>query len=480
MTRAMAVENRADLLRQLPAVNEVQNHACLSSLRERSHGPLLVKAIRAVIAEERGKILGDDFSGPYKPDFPLLAGRIEDKLVELKRPSLRRVINATGVILHTNLGRSPLAAEAVANIAAVAASYCNLELDLNEGSRGERYAHVEELLCQLTGAESALVVNNNAAAVFLAINGIAAGRQVIVSRGELVEIGGWFRLPEVMEKSGAILVEVGTTNRTYLSDYEGAISSETALLLKVHTSNFRLVGFTEEVEIEELVKLGEKYSLPVMYDLGSGCLIDLDRLGSVKEPAVGPAVKAGTSLVTFSGDKLLGGPQAGVILGLKEYVARAKKNPLNRVLRIDKITLAGLEATLRLYLEADPVSTIPSLRFLTMPLKEIARKSRKLLRLLRKGGGQDISVEIRDQFSQVGGGALVVEELPTKVVAVRSLLVNAVKLAERLRDHQPAILARIQEGQLLIDTRCVEEKDLPVIAHALLQDSSSSVKTESR
>jgi L-seryl-tRNA(Ser) seleniumtransferase len=476
----MAVETRADLLRQLPAVNELLNHSCLVSLREKSHGPLLVKAIRAVIAEEREKILQTDFSGPYTADFSLLAGRVEDKLAELKRPSLRRVINATGVILHTNLGRAPLAAEAVANIAALASSYCNLELNLEEGERGERYVHVEQLLCQLSGAQSALVVNNNAAAVLLAINSLAAGRQVIVSRGELVEIGGWFRLPDVMERSGAILVEVGTTNRTYPSDYQRAITSETALLLKVHTSNFKVVGFTNEVRIDELVGLGEKHSLPVMYDLGSGCLIDPERLGAGEEPAVEAALKAGTSLVTISGDKLLGGPQAGIILGVEKYVALAKSNPLNRALRIDKTTLAGLEATLRLYLEADPITAIPTLRLLTMPLEEIEKKSRRLLRLVNKTGRPDIEAEIRDQFSQVGGGALPLRELPTKVVAVRSRLVSAAKLEERLRNHQPPILARVQEDQLFLDTRCLEEKDLPIIAHALLQDSSSSVKTDSR
>ena len=408
-------------------------------------------------------------SVPVAPEG--LLADVEKEMAQTARPSLRRVINATGVVLHTNLGRAPLAPDVLKHIAEIAGGYSNLEFDLTCGERGSRYEHVEKILCQITGAESALVVNNNAGAVLLTLNSLAEGKEVIVSRGQLVEIGGSFRIPDVMKKSGAHLVEVGTTNRTHLEDYERAINERTALLLKVHTSNFRILGFTAEVSLKDLVALGRAKGLPVLEDLGSGCLLDLSPYGIAKEPTVQEALTAGVDLVTFSGDKLLGGPQAGIILGRKKYLDLIEKNPLSRALRIDKLTLAGLEFTLRVYGQAEPAASIPVLRMLTCPLERLERRAKRLHRQWKGKLDSFCRVKIKEEFSQVGGGALPLQRLPTWVVALRPLSTTAARVEKRLRESNPPVIVRVQEGEILLDLRTVAEREEKELLGILLQAS---------
>jgi L-seryl-tRNA(Ser) seleniumtransferase len=384
------------------------------------------------------------------------------------QPRLRHLINATGVVIHTNLGRSPLHPSALKHMIDIAKNYSNLEYDLDRGERGNRYTHVEGILCRLSGAESALVVNNNAGAVLLVLNTIAEGREVIVSRGELVEIGGAFRIPDVMRRSGASLREVGTTNRTYLSDYQKAIGSQTALLLKVHTSNFRVMGFTSDVSLQELVQLGRQHDLPVMNDLGSGCFVDLSQYGLEKEPTVQEAIKTGVDVVTFSGDKLLGGPQAGIILGRKNLLDLIKINPLTRALRIDKLTLAALESTLLLYLdEKRAMEEIPTLRMLSLDTGNLKRRGRRLLRRLLGRVDKGTQLTLREDVSQVGGGALPLQELPTMVLAVKPLDLSVNELEENLRKGEPPIISRISKDELILDMRTVLDEEIPFLALGL-------------
>jgi len=347
----------------------------------------------------------------------------------------------------------------------VSGTYSNLEYDLDLGERGDRYSHVEGLLCRLSGAESGLVVNNNAAAVLLVLNAMAEGKEVIVSRGELVEIGGAFRIPDVMKRSGALLKEVGTTNRTHLSDYEKAVGSQTALLLKVHTSNFRIMGFTSSVSLQELVQLGKQHDIPVMEDLGSGCLLDLTPYGLEKEPTVPEVIKASVDVVTFSGDKLLGGPQAGIILGKKKFIDPIKVNPLTRALRIDKLTLTALESTLLFYLdEKRAMREIPTLRMLSLDRSKLKGRGRRLLRRLSgvpQGGTEFI---LKEDISQVGGGAYPLQELPTMVVAVKPRNLSVNRLQENLRRGDPPIISRISRDELILDMRTVFDDEIPLLA----------------
>ena len=434
---------------------------------------LVVDSIRRVVGERRQIILkSNDLQAMASTEMPLeqWLAAVEQELSALDRLSLRPVINATGVILHTNLGRAPLAREALENILEIARGYSNLELDLATGDRGSRYAHVEELLCRLSGAESALVVNNNAAAVLLSLNTLAEGKEVIVSRGQLVEIGGSFRIPDVMKKSGARLVEVGTTNRTHLRDYEQAVSEKTSLLLRVHTSNFRIVGFTAEVSLRELVALGRSRDLPVMDDLGSGCLVDLSALGLDPEPTVQEAVRAGADVVTFSGDKLLGGPQAGIIVGQKRYLDPIKRNPLNRALRIDKLTLAGLESTLRLYQQGEhALKRLPALRMLTVATAELERRSKRLCGRLTKALGRQVRVSLKNESSQVGGGALPIQDLPTKVIALAPEKLSAADLEQRLRNSSPPVIVRIKGDEVLLDLRTVAQEEEKTLLRILTE-----------
>jgi L-seryl-tRNA(Ser) seleniumtransferase len=375
------------------------------------------------------------------------------------------VINATGVVIHTNLGRAPLHPSAIEHLIEISKTYSNLEYDLDRGERGSRYAHVEEILCRLSGAESALVVNNNAGAVLLVLNTLAEGKEVIVSRGELVEIGGAFRIPDVMKRSGALLREVGTTNRTHFNDYQKAIGPHTALLLKVHTSNFRVMGFTSEVSLQDLVQLGREHQLPVVDDLGSGCLIDLTRYGLEKEPTVQETIKTGVDAVTISGDKLLGGPQAGIILGKKIFLDLFKINPLTRALRIDKLTLAALESTLLLYLdEKRAMEEIPTLRMLSLDTGRLKRRGKRLLKRLSGMTNKKMTFTLKEDVSQVGGGALPLQELPTVVVAIKPLEVSLNSLEANLRKADPPIISRISKEELILDMRTVSDEEIPLLA----------------
>jgi len=456
-------------LAQIPSVDAMMAELPVKELLEKFPREVVVQGIRRVLSARRSQILeSPDPTKLPEMDKSRLIAELEDLVKSQMEPHLKCLVNATGVILHTNLGRAPLSEPVCQRIVEIASRYSNLELDLNTGERGERYSHVEGLLTKLTGADSALVVNNNAAAVLLVLNTFAQGKEVIVSRGQLIEIGGSFRIPDIMLKSGAILKEVGTTNKTHLRDYREAITPNTAFLLKVHTSNYRILGFTSEVSLEELVQLGKEYQIPVMEDLGSGSLIDLSRYGLEKEPTVPQCIQAGVDVVTFSGDKLLGAPQAGLIVGKAPYIEKLKSNPLTRAIRVDKMTLAGLEAVLQEYLDPEKaIQRIPTLRMLTMPLAELEVRARNLLDLLKKEMVSSFSARILEDSSQVGGGALPLQKLPTKVVAVRPLKFSVQRLEARLRAYHPPILARIQNDELLLDPRTMEEAQVPLVAEAI-------------
>ena len=454
-----------DLLKKIPSMTLLLEQPEFDKLLSRTSRKHLINIIRELLAEKRRGIFSDQ--DPIL-DLPTLWKEIELKLSAKAAYHLRRVINGTGVIIHTNLGRSLLAPQALEQIQTVARNYSNLEFDLESGQRGSRYSHVVDLLMELTGAEAALVVNNNAAAVLLALNTLARGKEVIVSRGQLVEIGGSFRIPEVMTRSGAVLREVGATNKTHLKDYEAAVTDQTAMLLKVHTSNYRIVGFTSEVPLEDLVALGKSHDLPVMEDLGSGSLIDVSLFGLEKEPTVGEVVRAGADVVTFSGDKLLGGPQAGIIVGRKKYIQALRSNPLNRALRIDKLTLAALEATLKLYRnEEQAIRDIPTLAQLAIPLPGLHERAKSLYRLLKKISVPGLTLEIMPTTSQVGGGALPLSYLNSYALAFASDRQSSSEMERRFRSFSPPIIGRIEKEHFLLDVRTLQKEDFPHIARCL-------------
>ncbi len=458
----MSAELRG-ILRQLPSVDRlVRQLEGREATRSLSRTRLTVTA-RAVLERERRRVRAE---GGLPADLETLVERVCAAGRE-GAFSLRPVINATGVVLHTNLGRALLSEAALARLSAVAGAYRNLELDLESKERGSRYAHVDALLRRLTGAEATLVVNNNAAAVLLALESLARGREGIVSRGELIEIGGEFRIPDIMQRSGARLREVGTTNRTHLRDYVQAIGPDTALLLKVHTSNYRVVGFTAGVSSRELSQLGRERGLPVMEDLGSGSLLDLSSHGFPDEPTVPHVVAAGVDLVCFSGDKLLGGPQAGLVVGRRELVQRLQKNPLNRALRIDKLTLAALEATLGAYEAGDALQAIPTLRLLTEPMRTIRSRARRLLAALGPALRSRLTATLFESTSQVGGGALPTVELPTLAVAVGVDAAQTRALDEALRRGVPPVIGRVADDRLLLDCRTVLPDQVRSLAAAL-------------
>jgi L-seryl-tRNA(Ser) seleniumtransferase len=461
------VESKQDILRRLPAVDELLHLEPLADLQKIHPRGLIVNAVRQELENARRAVLTGQREA-LLPERNELVRRIVKRVQEQARSSLRRVINGTGVIVHTNLGRSLLAESAVKLMVEVSRNYSNLEFDLSEGERGSRYSHVEGILKELTKAEAALVVNNNAAAVYLALQTHAQGKEVIVSRGELVEIGGSFRIPDVMARSGAILVEVGTTNKTRLSDYELAITPQTQIILKVHKSNFEILGFTEEVPLAELAALGNRRGIMVMEDLGSGCFVDLSKYGLKHEPTVQETLAAGADLVTFSGDKLLGGPQAGLILGKARYVDPIKKNPLNRAFRIDKLTLAALEATLQLYRrEEEAMEKIPTLAMLNAPLQALKSRARRLAARLHRVSEGRLHLEILPGNSRVGGGALPIQTLPTFMVALACSAMSAAKLEERLRNNDPPIISRIEQEKVLLDVRTIKDDEIPAIERAL-------------
>jgi len=463
------MDRLSQLLRQLPQVDELLRHPRLAEVVAPLPRSLAAGVVRRTLAEIRQRLKAAAPADlPDQLDDEALFRELEQTLEAAARPSLRRVINATGVIIHTNLGRSLLAMECIERLIEAALFYTNLEYDLARGVRGSRQDHLEGLLRELTGAEAALVVNNNAGAVLLALHTLARGKEVVISRGQLVEIGGSFRMPEIMVVSGAILKEVGTTNKTHLHDYEKAITSETAMLLKVHPSNFRILGFTKEVPLPELVELGRRYGLLVVEDLGSGCLLDLSRYGLEKEPTVQETLKAGADLVLFSGDKLLGGPQVGLILGRREVVARLRANPLTRTLRPDKLTLAAMEATLRLYLEeSQAVAAIPTLRMLTRPAADLEREAQALARKLRRRLGDRVQVKVVPSQAQVGGGSLPLAHLPSRALALNVPPLAAHQLEARLRQAQPPVIARVEHDIVLLDLRTLLPEDHGALAAVL-------------
>jgi L-seryl-tRNA(Ser) seleniumtransferase len=451
-------------LRRLPSVDQL-----LRVLGDRAEvagvaRPRLAALVREALQAEREAVRQH---GREPAPLETLAARVVEGVQRTGLFSLRAVINATGVVLHTNLGRALLSRLAIERVAAVAAAYSNLELDLGSKERGSRYSHVEALLRRLTGAEDTLVVNNNAAAVLLALETLARGREVIVSRGELIEIGGEFRIPDIMRRSGALLKEVGTTNRTHLRDYVEAIAPETALLLKVHTSNYRVVGFTAEVGSRELAELGRARGIPVMEDLGSGSLVDLRPWGFPYEPTVPEVVAAGVDLVSFSGDKLLGGPQAGIVVGRQPILARLKRNPLNRALRIDKLTIAALEATLTAYEAGAARESVPTLTLLTEPLGPVLARARRVLRGLAPDVVDRLAAHVVEGRSQVGGGALPTVELPTAGLVLGTSDEAARWLDAALRRSDPPVVGRLVDDRLFLDCRTVLPGQVGALVKAL-------------
>jgi len=459
------------ILRNLPAIDRVLAADAMEELRGAIPHTLLLEAAQEAVALLRGEILRDPSAADVVRLAPEEVGRRAASIARKKvRPSLRPVINATGTLLHTNLGRAPLSQGALAAVADVARSYSNLELDLETGKRGHRYSHVEDLLCRLTGAEAATVVNNNAGAVLLALTALAKGKEAIVSRGELVEIGGAFRVPDVMEAGGVCLKEVGTTNKTHLADYRDAVGDETALLLKVHTSNYRIVGFTAVVESTELVALGREKGLCVMEDLGSGMLFDLSPHGLPKEPTVKEAVAAGIDVVTFSGDKLLGGPQAGLIVGRRDAIEAIRRHPMARALRIDKLTLAAIEATLRHYLDhEEAMKELPVLRMLSVSATELEETCFDLAARIRELCAEAVDAEVVPEPSAIGGGALPLTELPGFAVALSPKSISVDALAERLRKGEPPVVARIRDDRLILNPRTLAGSEAERLVAALAE-----------
>jgi L-seryl-tRNA(Ser) seleniumtransferase len=460
------VREPAASLRALPSVHRLLESPPAAALCERFRRDRVAAALRAELALFRAAALAGEVSAADLAPAALFS-RVEARLASEHAHGLRRVLNASGVVLHTNLGRAPLAPEALAAMTEMAAGYCNLEFDLAQGGRGSRHAHVEQLLSRLTGAPAALVVNNCAAAVLLALTALARGGEVIASRGELIEIGGAFRLPEVIAQSGATLVEVGTTNRTRVADYERAIGPQTRVLLRSHPSNYRIVGFTEQPARAELADLARRHGLVLLEDLGSGTLVDLRRFGLPAEPTVQACVREGGGLVAFSGDKLLGGPQAGIVVGPADLVQALGRHPLHRALRVDKLSLAALEATLRLYeAPGPPESRVPALRMLAQPQAEIARRARLLVRHVRRLLPA-LACEVRQGESLAGGGALPEAGLPTALVLLQASGLSAEALAARLRAGSPALVGRIVDDRFALDLRTVAAGELPLVVQAL-------------
>jgi len=463
------MSGQQDLLRILPAIDRVLREEPLRNLSQQLPQDTLSHAVQELITSLRQEILeGGKIDPPERllPENVAVAAALNCR--KLLQPSLRKVINATGTLLHTNLGRAPLSSQSLRAINDVAAGYSNLEFELDSGCRGERFSHVENLLTRLTGAEAALVVNNNSGAVLLALTALGKGFEAIVSRGELVEIGGAFRIPDVMEAGGVILREVGSSNRTHLHDYQQAINENTAILLKVHTSNYRIVGFTKEVPARDLLPLARENDLVLMEDLGSGLLLDLSNYGLEREPTVPEVVKAGVDVITFSGDKLLGGPQAGIIVGRADLIKKLRKHPLARALRIDKLTLAALEATLRLYLQPEQaLQELPVLKMFSAAPEQQQQRCQSLFERLEAGS---LSAEIRlvEDVSRVGGGAMPLTELSDWAVEINPSAGRTADLAKRLRTFSPAVVTRVQNDRLLVNLRAVFEDEEALLAQILI------------
>jgi L-seryl-tRNA(Ser) seleniumtransferase len=467
--KAAEGESREILLRAIPSVDGLLHRPLIEKLTERMDRAVVRDRLRSVLDDLRSEIVSGQWFDGAEGLIAEVERRLEREAALAEKPSLRPVINATGVVVHTNLGRSPLSDDAVAAIAEIARGYSNLEYDLARGERGRREVHCEQLLMEMLGCEAAVVVNNNAAATLLVLNTLAEGGEVIVSRGELIEIGGSFRIPDIMARSGAILREVGTTNRTRLADYEQAINERTRLLLRVHPSNFRVIGFTERPTLEELIELSRQRGLPCYEDLGSGCLVDVSRWGIKDEPVVQASLQAGVDVCSSSGDKLLGGPQAGVIVGKKEIVSRVRRNPLMRAIRPDKLTYAALEATLRAYRRGVAERDVPTLRMLGQPADEIRRRARRFVRQVKRALGDRVTVQLIAGTSVVGGGAAPDSQLDTVLIAVGISGLSAAELEERLRRCDPPIISRIESDRVVLDLRTVRPDEERIILNAFCQ-----------
>lgn len=469
---------RQKLYRAIPKVDEFLEEEIVRSALEEFPRWVVLETVRELLDSRRREIAGlssaDSGEGSAGVAGTTLLAEFAGRLSSHALPRLRPLINATGIIVHTNLGRSVLPPAAIAQANIIARGYSNLEYDLSAGARGSRQDLVTALLCRLTGAEAALAVNNNAAAVLLCLATLANHREVVVSRGQLVEIGGSFRIPDVMARSGAVLREVGTTNKTHPHDYRGAVGPDTALLLKVHTSNFQVVGFTSSVSTAALAAIGKEENIPVMEDLGSGCLVDLAPFGLRGEPTVRTVVSDGADIVTFSGDKLLGGPQAGLIVGRRALIERIQSNPLLRALRPDKVTLAALETTLRIYNEGEKAfEKIPTLRMISEPPEKVQRRARRLLRRLDSDTRRLLGASLVPSAAQVGGGALPLQEIPSFALALGTTTRPAHRLEEEFRSLATPVIGRIFENRLLFDMRTVEENEIGLLADCLAAIAAS-------
>lgn len=460
--------NKNMLYRSIPKVDVLLENQDIVTLIENHHRDVVVDVIREEIDKLRNFIKENDDVNLIETKINNLIENIKISTEKVYSYNIKKVINGTGTILHTNLGRAIISKKHADYLSEVVTSYSNLEYNLEEGKRGERYSHFEKLICKITGAEAAMAVNNNAAAVMLVLSSMAAEKEVIVSRGELVEVGGKFRIPDVMKSSNAHLVEIGTTNKTHLEDYEDAISENTGAFLKVHTSNFKILGFTESVSIEELCKLGREKDIPVIEDIGSGVLIDLSEYGLEYEPTVQDSIKAGVDVVSFSGDKLLGGPQAGIIVGKKKYIDKMKKNPLTRAFRIDKFTATILEMIFHEYLnEEDAIKNIPVLSLITKDLKEIEKNANALFNKIENlENVADINVE--DTLSQIGGGSLPAERIKSKSVTIMPKNISTQSLEAKLRAGKNPVVGRISEEKLILDMRTVLEDEIDILAQKLI------------
>jgi len=459
-------------LKNIPPIDEVLKRPRIKQLVEKYNREYIVTLARQVAGQLRNELRNNQMDIDREQATEMILARVEDAAIKSNRAKMKRVINGTGVVLHTNLGRAPLSEKAVLHVANIGRYYNNLELDLEKGERGSRYQHVEDLLVSLTKAEAALVVNNNAAAVLLGLTTFARDKEVIVSRGQLIEIGGAFRIPEVMKQSGAVLVEVGTTNRTYPADFEKAINENTAMLFTAHTSNYKVKGFVREVGLNELVQLGRKHQIPVMQDLGSGCLLNLAEWGLLEEPNVPECVASGADIVCFSGDKLLGGSQAGILVGKKRYIDIMKKNQLLRALRIDKLTLAALEATLLEYNSGQPAKNLPVINMLSRSPEELRDKARRILRGFRrvfKGDDRVAHLGLCKVLDTIGGGAYPTYEMPGYGVQIELAMMSVETTAKNLRLGDPAMLVRKQDDRIIISARTVFEEEIKLLPGLLAQ-----------
>jgi L-seryl-tRNA(Ser) seleniumtransferase len=470
------MDSKSKCLRAIPKVDE-----CIARIASTENitapASIIKSSIQDIIKVQREKILASSECEPLTEEqwSALFISEINARIT----PHLKRIYNGTGVVIHTNLGRSVLSESTTDKLVQAGGYYSNLEFNLETGQRGSRYSLVEDIICDLTGAEAALVVNNNAAAVLISLDTLAKGSEVIVSRGQLVEIGGSFRIPDVMAKSGATLVEVGATNRTHLHDYENAITDETSMLLRVHTSNFRIIGFTSEVSPDEMVKLAQQKGLATMEDLGSGSLIDLSKYGFPKEPTVQEIVKAGVDVVTFSGDKLLGGPQAGIIVGNKNIIDRIKKNPLNRALRIDKFTLAALESVLREYYDLEEaLQAVPTLKMLTTPSDVLKKRGQSLLRRIKAKLEKSCVLQLIPTVSRVGGGALPEYNIDSWALQINPLTMKLIDLERGLRQLVTPVIGRIENDCMLLDVRTIQDRELQELATLLIDFFEGEVERD--